>query len=249
MCLLVIAIDQTPDLPLIFLSNRDEFYARETVSMHWWKDQEILAGRDLKAGGTWLGINSKQHIAAVTNFRNLQHQRADAPTRGSVPTNLLLAQPKSFTEHVKSKEDEWSLMNGFNLFYYNGHNFYHYSNVSKKVTQLSKGIYAISNADLDTPWPKVVHIKKYLTEAIEQNDISTNSLLDILKDTQPYPEENLPDTGVGLEMEKVLSPICIQSPVYGTRTHTIITQSSSQEMKIYEEQTLTQVHKEYRLSL
>lgn len=240
MCLIVIAIDQDENFPFIFLSNRDEFYHRPTQSMHWWDDNAILAGKDLQAGGTWLGIHSDKKIAAVTNYRDPERNDPNAPSRGAIPTDILIDSPVDFEKYVLEHQSFWETMNGFNLLYHNGTSTYYYSNISKEIILLSKGIHAVSNAFMNTPWPKVIHSKASLQDIISQGKISEDFLIQLLSNPQRYPEDLLPDTGVGIEMEKMLSAVCIESPVYGTRTHTVILKDKKGHLHITEQQTLSQ---------
>lgn len=221
MCLITIAIEQSEKYPFILLSNRDEFYNRPTDAMHWWEGQNILAGKDLQAGGTWIAFNRLHQFAAVTNYRDPQNFRPDAPSRGMIPVDLTTQPIDDFREYVKEKYQLWNTMNGFNLIFHNGEKTFYYSNVSHKIQELSPGIHALSNAFLNTPWPKVTASKTQLQKLIAHQKTDEESFLDILSDAHTFLEEELPDTGVDIEMEKILSPICIQSPAYGTRVNTL----------------------------
>jgi len=237
MCLIILAIDQHPDYPVIMLSNRDEFYYRPAAPMHWWTDQDILAGQDIQAGGTWLAIGKNKQMAAVTNYRDLQRNDPNAPSRGQIPVDFVnnaTDTPSFITAH----REIWSGMNGFNALFYDGQTFYWYSNISDEAVKLTPGIYGISNAQLDTPWPKVLAGKQRLQAAIQNNDLTPELLVAIMADTHPYDEERLPDTGVGLEMERMLSPICIVSPVYGSRVTTIITRNTQGVLNVLEKDIL-----------
>ncbi len=245
MCLIAIAIEQDEKYPFIFLSNRDEFYQRPTESMHWWEGENILAGKDLIAGGTWLGINNRKQFAAVTNYRDPQRNDPKAPSRGAIPADILKDNPDDFGYYVSQHQSLWSRMNGFNLLYHNGKCTFYYSNISKEIIQLNKGIYAISNAFLDTPWPKVTQSKLALQAIIANQKITADHLLELLGDNHRFPDEMLPNTGVGLEWERMLSPLSIQSPIYGTRTHTIILKDSSGTLHITEKQTLSDERNEF----
>lgn len=249
MCLITIAIQQSPQYPIILLANRDEFYNREALAMHWWEeDNSILAGKDLQGGGTWLAINTDKHFASVTNYRDPKSMRPDAPSRGAIPIDVIKYASSNFEEYVISQQSEWSKMNGFNLIYHNGKDTYYYSNISKEIQKLGSGLYGLSNAFLDTPWPKVVQIKSSLQTLIENKNLNTEEFLKILENPSQFPIEKLPHTGVGLEMEKILSPICIHSPIYGTRVHSIITINDQNQMKIIEKDTLLKTIKEFQIS-
>ena len=239
MCLIAIAIEQSEEYPLILLSNRDEFLNRPTNKMHWWKDKDILAGQDLKAGGTWLGINHQKQFAIITNYRDPKHQNPLAPSRGIIPVELLEAHGADFNSYVQAHQQLWNQMNGFNLVYGDSFQVFHYSNVSQKINVLKKGIYGISNALLDTPWPKVEALKEKLSKSIAQKDLAQEKLVELLFSTKKYPDAMLPNTGVGHVMEKILSPICIKTPLYGTRAHTIILKDISGKMFILEKQADT----------
>lgn len=236
MCLIAIAINQSEQYPIILLSNRDEFYNRSTEKMHWWKDRDILAGKDLQAGGTWLAINSKGHFAAVTNYRNPKHNDPKASSRGAIPLDLVEDTPYDFTLYVSNQQEYWDKMNGFNLLYYNENNVFYYSNISKNIQKLEDGVHALSNAFVNTPWPKVEQIKSDLKKLLKQNLIDEQYFLNILGQDKKFPKDTLPNTGVGIVMEEILSPICIHSPVYGTRTHTVITVSQDKVVNVVEKQ-------------
>ncbi len=236
MCLIALAINLDENYPFIFISNRDEFFQRPTQSMFWWKDEDILAGKDLKAGGTWLAVNSKRQIAAVTNYRDPTHNNPNAPSRGAVPVNLLKDSPDDFSKYANTNNSLWSKMNGFNLFYHDGIRFFHYSNITQQTTELITGIYGISNALLDTPWPKVIQIKNDLKEMLNKNAVDDKNLFRLLTNHERYPDVDLPNTGIGLDWERALSPICIQSPIYGTRTHTVILKNRTGKLQITEKQ-------------
>ncbi|HUH75288.1 MAG TPA: NRDE family protein [Chitinophagales bacterium] len=238
MCLIAFAIQQDEQYPFIFIANRDEFYERPTQSMHWWEDENIVAGKDLLAGGTWIAFGKNQQFAAVTNYRDLERNQPTAPSRGAIPVNLIKENPTNFQQYVINNKAHWSEMNGFNLLYHNGKETFYYSNISEEVKTLDSGVYAISNAFLDTPWPKVVAVKSRLQHIIENEKISVDNLLEILSNHNIYPEEQLPETGVGIEMEKLLSPICIQSPIYGTRVSTIFLKGNNGTAHVAERDVL-----------
>ncbi len=238
MCLIAFAIDQDENYPFVFIANRDEFYERPTESMHWWKNQSILAGKDLLAGGTWIAFGKNHQFAAVTNYRDLQRNNPTAPSRGAIPVNIIEENPVDFQKYVNDNKAHWKTMNGFNLLYHNGIKTYYYSNISEEFKQLEKGIYAISNAFLDTPWPKVKAVKSSLLDIIQNENIAVENLLEILSDHDSYPSDSLPNTGVGLEMEKILSPICIQSPIYGTRVNTVFLKDKDGKAQVVERDVL-----------
>ncbi|MCO5233702.1 MAG: NRDE family protein [Chitinophagales bacterium] len=247
MCLIVLAIRQSQQYPIVLLANRDEFYNRKALSMHWWEGNQILAGKDLQGGGTWIAINAQKHFALVTNYRDPKSMRLDSPSRGAIPINVLNYASSNFEEYATSQQSYWNKMNGFNLIYHNGKDTYYYSNISKEIQKLASGLYGLSNAFLDTPWPKVVKIKTSLQSLIQRNALNIEDFLNVLENPSQYPVEDLPHTGVGIEMEKILSPICIHSPIYGTRVHTIISQDAQGKMNILEKDTLLKTVVQYQI--
>lgn len=238
MCLIAFAIHQDEQYPFIFIANRDEFYERPTQAMHWWENQSILAGIDLLAGGTWIAFGKNQQFAAVTNYRDPKNINPTAPSRGAIPVGLIKNQPIDFKQYVNDNKANWKEMNGFNLVYHNGNETFYYSNISEEVKNLEDGIYAISNAFIDTSWPKTIAVKSKLQQEISNKNISVDHLLQILNDSNKYPTDQLPNTGVGLEMEKVLSPICIQTPLYGTRVNTVFLKHKDGRAQVVERDVL-----------
>ena len=223
MCLILLAIQKHADYKLILAANRDEYYARPSESPHFWEeDPDILAGRDLVAGGTWLGIARKGSIAAVTNYRDPSSIKPEAPSRGKLVSHFLsdTMEPNAYLDLVRKEKDRY---NGFNLIVGTPDRLLWYSNRSDAIVPLFQGIYGLSNHLLDTPWPKVVRAKSLLEEMLhEKTKPSPEALFHLLHDQNRPPDSDLPHTGVPLEWERVLSPIFITSSTYGTRSSTII---------------------------
>lgn len=223
MCLILLAVQKNPEYKLILAANRDEYYERPSEPPHFWKDvPQLLAGRDLVAGGTWLGITRSGRIAAVTNYRDPASLKPNAPSRGKVVSDFLAndLDPPSYLELIRPEKDRY---NGFNLILGDRDRITWYSNRADRVTLLPPGVYGLSNHLLDTPWPKVVHAKALFEEAAcSGKDFSTESVFRLLKDQTVAPDDRLPSTGVPLEWERILSPIFITSPNYGTRSSTVI---------------------------
>jgi len=223
MCLILLAIQSHPDYKLVIAANRDEFYDRPTAPAVFWDDEPgLLAGRDLRAGGTWLGITTKGRITAITNYRDPSSIKSNAPSRGSLVTDFLKGRqsPVDYLEGLKRDAHEY---NGFNLIVGQKHKLYWYSNREEGIRNLSTGIYGVSNRLLDTPWPKVTRGKEKLRELLSaENDPDHEALFSMLADRSAPDDKELPDTGVGLEWERMLSPIFITSPTYGTRSSTLI---------------------------
>jgi len=223
MCLLLMALNTHVTYPLILLANRDEYYERPSASARFWAEApSVLAGKDLRAGGTWLGITRKGRIGAVTNYRDPASMREDAPSRGRLVSDFLLGQ-RGPEEYIDKLDREAGKYNGFNLIVGEKGQYYWYSNRGDGVRSLSAGIYGLSNHLLDTPWPKVAKSKDALVHLLAEREApSLEELFLILTDHTIAGDEDLPDTGVGLEWERILSPVFIKSPTYGTRSSTVL---------------------------
>jgi uncharacterized protein with NRDE domain len=223
MCLLLLAVQEHPHYKLVLAANRDEYYARPTAPAAFWDEvPHLLAGKDLRAGGTWLGITKQGRIAAITNYRDPATNKTNAPSRGKLVTGFLLGQesPKHFLEGLAQEKDRY---NGFNLIIGDNDQLYWFSNRADGAHKLSSGVYGLSNRLLDTPWPKVTRSKDAMARLIsEQESLSQDGLFHLLRDRTVAGDNQLPDTGVGTAWERILSPIFITSPTYGTRASTII---------------------------
>ena len=244
MCLVTFAIDQHPDYPFILVANRDEFYSRESQRMHWWQQgteahgPSWLAGRDAVAGGTWLGVTKSGRWAAVTNYRETGTMPANPTTRGRLVTDFLSAKI-SPDEYLASLQKHSQQYGGFNLLLGERDSvswFSNRSNDSQGYSELPSGIYGLSNHLLDTRWPKVDKAKNSLRSVIEQEAIGLQDLSSILMDEAVANDADLPDTGVGIEKERMLSSIFIRSPQhdYGTRCSTVLTISRQGRMRVSE---------------
>lgn len=223
MCLILLAYKIHPDYTLALAANRDEFYARPTSRADFWEDApRILAGKDLKEGGTWLGVDRSGRFAAVSNYRDPGSDKADALSRGHLVSDFLRGQqtPADYLDKLPLKGEEYR---GFNLLVGDRQELGYYSNRSKAARMLAPGLYGVSNHLLDTPWPKIQRGKKRLSELLARNRaVDPEAILEILGDRTIADDEQLPDTGVGLAMERILSPIFITSPHYGTRSSTVL---------------------------
>lgn len=221
MCLILVAWRAHPDFPLVVAANRDEFFARPTAAAQWWPaPADIFAGRDLQAGGTWLGVNRRGAFAGLTNFRDPAAQRANAPSRGSLVAQALVEGGPA-AAHLARLAGEASAYNGFNLMFSDGRDLAVFESVSGRGQVLGPGVYGLSNHLLDTPWPKVLAAKSQLHTALERLPDSA-PLLALLRDDRPAPDAALPRTGVSLEWERLLSSAFIRAPGYGTRCSTVI---------------------------
>lgn len=221
MCLVLVVWRVHPLFPCLVAANRDEFHARPTARAEWWQDHpQILAGRDLQAGGTWLGLTRTGRFAALTNYRQPDQRRADAPSRGALVTSILES-GASVADGLAHLRDVGANYNGFNLIFSDGERLGIYESVRGSGRELEPGIYGLSNHLLDTPWPKVQNAKSRLAEALlDMTD--TAPLVALLRDDRPAPDAQLPQTGVSLEWERLLSSAFVRAPDYGTRCSTII---------------------------
>lgn len=226
MCLIVVAWQAHPDFPLIVAANRDEFYNRPSEGAHFWPDQpDILAGRDHRAGGTWLGINRNGYLAAVTNVRDASDAGDRPGSRGALTRHLLQHTPPA-DRALPWLQAQQADFNGFNLLFSDGRELSYFSNRARHRQHLKAGIYGLSNAALDTPWPKVSGSKRALQQVIDgdwrQAEARCEELFELLADNRTPPDELLPDTGVGLDKERLLAPRFIDSATYGTRASTLV---------------------------
>lgn len=223
MCLILFSHDIHPKYRLILAANRDEYYERPTRSLSYWEDApEVLAGRDMKNSGTWMGVTRTGRIAAITNYRDPASVMDHAPSRGLLASTFLTdtRPPKAFLEAISNDAHRY---NGFNLLVGNLFEIYYFSNKANEIKRLEPGLYGLSNHLLDTPWPKVARGKAAFSAATEnERQIRLEALFDVLADSTPAPEGQLPNTGVGRDFERVLSPIFITSPVYGTRSSSVV---------------------------
>lgn len=223
MCIIAIAVDVHPAYPLIIAANRDEFYNRPTQPLGFWNENpEILAGRDLQSGGTWLGVTRTGKISAITNFREPASMPPSGKSRGLLVKDYL-AGSMTAEEYLAAVEQKKDYYSGFNLIAGNVGHLWWYSNKSRGMLKLKPGIHALSNHLLNTPWPKVKTLKSKLGDLIKNNMIiEPYTILDLLYDRRTAPDDQLPDTGVGLERERMLSPVFVASPDYGTRSSSAI---------------------------
>jgi uncharacterized protein with NRDE domain len=236
MCLILLAYDLHPRYRLVVAANRDEFYDRPSAAVDWWHDQpDVLAGRDLRGGGTWLGVTRAGRFSALTNFRE-PDRIEDAPSRGGLVLAALTSDqaPQHYLAGVQSTAAAY---NGCNQLVGDERSLWYYSNRDPgPPRQLDRGLFGLSNHLLDTPWPKVAGGKRELEEALRlDGEPLVERLLELLGDRSMPTDDNLPDTGVGLQLERVLAPRFIVSPVYGTRTSYVVTFDRNGEVVMVEQ--------------
>lgn len=232
MCILFIAIDQHPDFPVIICANRDEFHQRPTKSMHLWQNENILAGKDLQAGGTWLGLSAEHHFAALTNYRKLPLSESPKTSRGDLVLQALGDLPTNFAQQLGKSA---GLYHGYNLIYGSLDKLYCYDSINNKLYPLTKGIHSICNGALDDIWPKMAQGEQLLKNTVSSHKpLSIDALFEIMANEKQALPELLPNTGLTQEWEQMLSAIFIVSPSYGTRTTTIITKDNNANVNVYD---------------
>ncbi|MDV6377044.1 NRDE family protein [Sporosarcina sp. GW1-11] len=223
MCLLAFELQNHPNYKLVLMANRDEEYKRPTAPADFWSDDPtILAGRDLEQLGTWLGINKQGKIAALTNYRDFTLPIKGEKSRGHIVSSFLQSDiaPQAFMEELHANQAQYT---GFNVLAGSSEELFYYSNIEQSIKQVTPGIHGLSNALLDTPWPKVEKTKTLLRAYMEQTEtVDPEVLFSFMQRAETFPAEQLPDTGVGSELESLLSSIFIASKEYGTRCTTVV---------------------------
>jgi uncharacterized protein with NRDE domain len=222
MCLILLSINNHPTYKLIVAANRDEFYQRQTAPAGFWKDQpQILGGRDLEAHGTWMAMTKSGKISMVTNYRDPRNIDPKAPSRGQLVSDYLIGgkNPENYLKEVEQSDKRY---NGFNLITGNADGLYYFSNYKLGVEKLQSGLHGLSNHLLDTPWPKVQRGKEKLKQILTQSTIEPTQLFQFLYDDHRAPDDQLPETGIGLDRERALSSMFIKTSGYGTRCSSVI---------------------------
>ncbi|WP_033543113.1 NRDE family protein [Planococcus sp. CAU13] len=221
MCLINFQYRQHPHYKLVVAANRDEFYGRPALQAHFWEDHpEILAGRDLSQMGTWLGVTKSGRFAALTNFRDPSLPETGKISRGALVRDYLASDsnPENF---LKALEPD--AYTGFNVLLGDTEKLFYYNNLQQEIVDVSPGIHGLSNHFLNTPWPKVVKGKSRLESYLDNTpEADPDDLFELLLDAEQAADPHLPVTGVGLEFERILSPIFIKTPDYGTRSATVL---------------------------
>jgi uncharacterized protein with NRDE domain len=224
MCLLVLAWLSHPRYRLVVAGNRDEFHDRLAAPLGWWTDVPgILAGRDLRAGGTWMGLSRSGRFAVVTNFRNVESAAPEgSPSRGQLVPRFLGDDraPGPFVEELSEAAPRFA---GFNLLVGGSSSLHYYSNaVDERPRELPPGIYGLSNHRLDEPWPKLTRTRARFTAALEDEDPAPADLLDLLADRESAGATETATTGLPEELERALSAPFVRHDHYGTRCSTLV---------------------------
>lgn len=233
MCIIFIAKNVHPDYPLIIAANRDEYFARPTQSPHWWPDApHLFAGKDLQAGGTWLGYNQQQRIAGITNLRRLDLHQSGAKSRGELVKRFLDIDADNtdtaineFSRFLKECSTQY---NPFNLLFGDANKLMIFSSENQRVWELTDGLHSLSNGPPDEVWPKMQRGVEALSGVLKaEKFFEPKNLFSILNDTQYTNDELLPKTGISIDKERLLSSIFIpecnlNGMPYGTRSSSII---------------------------
>jgi len=224
MCLIVFSYKNHPSYKLIVAANRDEFYKRPTRVAQFWKPEDyphILAGKDLQANGTWMGISKTGKWGALTNFRDPSNIKSNAPTRGTLVLDYLKSNI-SANEYLESLDSSTKHYNGYNLLVGETDSLFHYSNENHQRTEITHGIHGVSNALLDTSWPKLDYAKTELERITSNKEFDKEELFNILRNSERAPDSELPSTGIPYEWEKAISSVFIKTENYGTLCSTLL---------------------------
>ncbi|HWM27535.1 MAG TPA: NRDE family protein [Woeseiaceae bacterium] len=231
MCLVAFAFRAHPDYRLVLAANRDEFHGRPAAAMHWWADYpSLLGGRDLKAGGTWLAISESGRFGAVTNYREDLETQAGPRSRGELVPGFVAGadSPLAYCRAVDPAG-----FAGFSLLAAAGDAMAYVSNRGDAARSLVPGVYALSNASLDTPWTKVVRSKRAIESMLSQKTIDVEALFRLLADREPAKTDDV-GTGLAPELARAVSAPFIVTPDYGTRCSTVLLIGASGAAEIHE---------------
>lgn len=222
MCLLALAWKAHPRFTLILAGNRDERHARPSAAAGFWEEApEVLAGRDLEAGGTWLGVTATGRYAVVTNYREGLNPAKAPHSRGTLTADFLKSRitPQAYLHQVQSHAGEYG---GFSLVVGDRDSLWYFANRGGAApAPVAPGVHALSNHLLDTPWPKVQAAKSRLRLLLDADTVTSEALFRLLADRTPA-DHGLPDTGIGADLERRISSAFVQDPVYGTRCSTLL---------------------------
>ena len=238
MCLITLSWQPTHKTPLIIAANRDEFYDRPAQQLQHWPGQRILAGKDMRAGGAWLGLaNTKGaspvpgagcvRLAALTNYRDPSHHKADAPSRGHITTTFLQGS-MSAAAYLQELSSAAHVYNPFNLIVFDGQQLMGFESRHARAFELPSGISSVSNADFNTRWPKLVRLQQDFEKTLATQHGTNAPHLDqelfrLLSNDVIAPDAELPQTGVAFDKERALSAVFVRMPGYGTRASSVVT--------------------------
>jgi uncharacterized protein with NRDE domain len=223
MCLIAWSWQPASPTPLLLLSNRDEFYDRPALPLHWWEGEGtgVLAGKDLQAGGTWLGVNRSGRLAAITNYRTPVPARTNTPSRGELVAGFLLGSmsAQDYLQALRHKAQDY---NPFNLLVFDGQQLLGLESRQARIVTLKPGMGAVSNADFHTPWPKLTRLQAGLHTHVQAGDTRADRVFALLHDPTLASDDALPQTGVPVALERALSATFIATPGYGTRACSVV---------------------------
>lgn len=236
MCLVLWACDCHEKYKLVIAANRDEYYHRPALPAAFWSEKpSTLAGKDMKEGGTWMGVTTSGRFATLTNYRDPSSFDPAAPSRGHLVKKYLEndIHPKTYLQSLLEEDVKY---NGFNLLVGNCDEIYYFSNREKLVRKVGSGFHGLSNSLINVPWPKVKKGIKGLEDCLKHADVEVERLFELMADKERAADHELPSTGVSLELERVLSPVFIESAEYdyGTRTTTIILMDRDNVVQFWE---------------
>lgn len=221
MCVLFIAWKSHPRYRLVLAGNRDEFRARPTAALARWANHpEVVGGRDLKAGGSWLAATAGGRFAAVTNFRQVPPVNGNR-SRGALVSDFVCGNepPSAFITRLPAEAGEYG---GTNLFAGDAQGLWHWSNRGEVTRFMAPGLYGLSNGMIEDDWPKMRRGREGLARLVAASTLDEEALFALLADRTPGADHELPNTGVGRDMERALSSIFIAGEDYGTRTSTVL---------------------------
>jgi uncharacterized protein with NRDE domain len=245
MCIVALAWQSIDEFPLLLLSNRDEFYHRPTKQLHYWQDDQLYAGQDLEQGGTWMGVTPSGRWAVVTNFREKNDQKFST-SRGDLIRDFLTSNlaPLRFAQELEKNQNDYA---GFNLILGDQRQTVYMSNRGEAPQVLARGVYVVSNGLMSEHWEKTAHLRKRFTQEflplLQQPDLKNDFDIeqqtlpvawDVLEDQRKIETDKLPNTGISLEMEELLSSSFIQSPVYGTRCSNFLLMQAEQNQNQFQ---------------
>ena len=235
MCLISMQLSEYKSYKLMLVANRDEQYDRPSLPAHFWLNHpNILAGKDLSENGTWLGITKQGRIAAVTNSYLTTDQESDKKlSRGNLVMDYLTGSmgPNEYLEQVRQQRSDY---NGFNLIVGSSDSLHHYNNILDEISIIPTGNHAVSNATLDTPWPKVTRTKAAMAAMVNKSILDEEAIFRIMADRTPPPDDLLPDLPLDLPILRAVSANFIQTERYGTRSTTLILIDHSNQVTFVE---------------